>query len=355
MDADAVVVGSGPNGLVAANVLADAGWDVLVLESQPGYGGAVASARDVHPDFVHDTFSSFHPLALASPAMRALRLEEHGLRWAHAPSVVGHTVPRRHVGRAAPRPDAYGGRAGRARTGRRGRLAAAVRGLGPGRRGGRRRAADAVPAAPARCAGGGAAARDGGAAAAARGPRLGTRVRRTRVPRAARADAAGRQRRARRRRPRLAGVRGLRAAARHDRPAARVPGAGRRSRRAGDRPRPPARPPVAGGSSAGPGSTGCWSATAAPTPCVRRPGRSSRPDGRCSRTCRRRRSTAGWCRGRSCRARTRLLMRRFRWDPGTIKVDWALSGPVPWASAPSAAPGTLHLSRVTRGGRGLPA
>ena len=41
--------------------------------------------------------------------------------------------------------------------------------------------------------------------------------------------------------------------------------------------------------------------------------------------------------------RTRLLMRRFRWDPGTIKVDWALSGPVPWASAPSAAPGTLHL------------
>src|SRR6476659_2965356 len=68
---------------------ADAVLDVLVLECQPAHGGAVASARDVHPDFVHDTFSSFHPLAVVSPAMRALRLEEHGLRWAHAPSVVG--------------------------------------------------------------------------------------------------------------------------------------------------------------------------------------------------------------------------------------------------------------------------
>src|ERR1700710_888471 len=87
--ADAVVVGSGPNGLVAANLLADAGWDGRVLEQQPVYGGGVHSARDVHPDYVHDTFSSFHPLAMVSPVMSALHLEEHGLAWSHAPAVVG--------------------------------------------------------------------------------------------------------------------------------------------------------------------------------------------------------------------------------------------------------------------------
>ena len=64
---DAVVVGAGPNGLVAANRLADAGWSVLVLEAQPDVGGAVRSDREVHPDFVHDTFSAFYPLAAASP------------------------------------------------------------------------------------------------------------------------------------------------------------------------------------------------------------------------------------------------------------------------------------------------
>ena len=52
---DAVVVVAGPNGLVAANHLVDAGWSVLVLEAQPDVGGAVRSAQDVHPGFVHDT------------------------------------------------------------------------------------------------------------------------------------------------------------------------------------------------------------------------------------------------------------------------------------------------------------
>jgi phytoene dehydrogenase-like protein len=87
---DAIVIGAGPNGLVAANLLADAGWDVLVLEAQTTPGGAVRSDRDVHPDFVHDTFSAFYPLAVASRAMTGLRLEEHGLAWEHAPSVLGH-------------------------------------------------------------------------------------------------------------------------------------------------------------------------------------------------------------------------------------------------------------------------
>ncbi|HET6626291.1 MAG TPA: NAD(P)/FAD-dependent oxidoreductase [Nocardioidaceae bacterium] len=86
---DAVVIGAGPNGLVAANLLADAGWDVVVLESQADIGGAVHSDSSVHEGYVHDTFSSFYPLAAGSPTIQALRLEQHGLEWTHAPSVVG--------------------------------------------------------------------------------------------------------------------------------------------------------------------------------------------------------------------------------------------------------------------------
>jgi phytoene dehydrogenase-like protein len=90
---DAVVIGAGPNGLVAANHLVDAGWSVLVLEAQDDVGGAVKSDRGVHPDFVHDTFSAFYPLAHASPTIRSFGLEEHGLRWRHAPAVLGHPLP----------------------------------------------------------------------------------------------------------------------------------------------------------------------------------------------------------------------------------------------------------------------
>ncbi|NUR09706.1 MAG: NAD(P)/FAD-dependent oxidoreductase, partial [Nocardioidaceae bacterium] len=84
------MVGAGPNGLVAANHLVDRGWSVLLLEAQPTVGGAVRSAEDVREGFVHDTFSAFYPLAAASPAFTALRLEDHGLRWVHAPAVLGH-------------------------------------------------------------------------------------------------------------------------------------------------------------------------------------------------------------------------------------------------------------------------
>lgn len=91
-DVDAIVVGAGPNGLVAANVLADAGWQVQVIESQDEPGGAVRSDRSVHPDFVNDVFSSFYPLAVASPAIRALDLERFGLRWSRAPVVMAHPL-----------------------------------------------------------------------------------------------------------------------------------------------------------------------------------------------------------------------------------------------------------------------
>ena len=89
-DVDAVVIGAGPNGLVAANVLADAGWRVLVLEAQPEPGGAVRSAELTHPGFVHDLFSAFYPLGVASPVMRSLDLESYGLRWRYAPLVLAH-------------------------------------------------------------------------------------------------------------------------------------------------------------------------------------------------------------------------------------------------------------------------
>ncbi|AOW85465.1 dehydrogenase [Streptomyces olivaceus] len=89
---DAVVIGAGPNGLVAANLLADAGWSVTVLEEQPEPGGAVRHDSEVAPGFVNDLFSSFYPLAAASPVLRGLELEDHGLRWSHAPHVLAHPL-----------------------------------------------------------------------------------------------------------------------------------------------------------------------------------------------------------------------------------------------------------------------
>ena len=90
-EVDAVVIGAGPNGLVAGNRLADAGWDTLLLEAQPDIGGAVRSDRELHPDFVSDTFSAFYPMAAASRVIKGLHLEDHGLRWRHAPAVQGHS------------------------------------------------------------------------------------------------------------------------------------------------------------------------------------------------------------------------------------------------------------------------
>jgi phytoene dehydrogenase-like protein len=84
---DAVVIGAGHNGLVAANVLADAGWSVLVLEAEDEAGGAVRSGELIEPGFVHDRFSAFYPLGAASPVFRALGLD---IPWRHGPLVVTH-------------------------------------------------------------------------------------------------------------------------------------------------------------------------------------------------------------------------------------------------------------------------
>jgi phytoene dehydrogenase-like protein len=84
---DAVVVGAGHNGLVAANVLADAGWSVVVVEAEEDPGGAVRSGELIEPGFVTDRFSAFYPLAAASPVFRALGLE---IPFAHGPLVLAH-------------------------------------------------------------------------------------------------------------------------------------------------------------------------------------------------------------------------------------------------------------------------
>jgi phytoene dehydrogenase-like protein len=93
MTVDAIVIGSGPNGLVAANTLADAGWDVLILEAQPDPGGTVRSGQITIPGFHHDLFSAFYPLGAASPAFARLHLEDHGLRWLRAPLTLAHPTP----------------------------------------------------------------------------------------------------------------------------------------------------------------------------------------------------------------------------------------------------------------------
>jgi phytoene dehydrogenase-like protein len=91
-DPDAIVVGSGPNGLAAAITLARAGLRVLVLEANHTIGGGARSAELTLPGFTHDICSAIHPLALASPFFRQLPLHHYGLDWVHAPLPLGHPL-----------------------------------------------------------------------------------------------------------------------------------------------------------------------------------------------------------------------------------------------------------------------
>ena len=89
---DAIVVGSGPNGLAAAVTLGRAGLSVLVLEAESTIGGGARSAELTLPGFVHDLGSAIHPFAYASPFFRTLPLPRYGLHWVRPPAALAHPL-----------------------------------------------------------------------------------------------------------------------------------------------------------------------------------------------------------------------------------------------------------------------
>lgn len=89
---DVVVVGSGPNGLTAAALAARRGLSTVVFEARDTVGGGLRSAELTEPGFVHDVCSSVHPMAVASPAFRELRLDQHGLEWITPHAAAAHPL-----------------------------------------------------------------------------------------------------------------------------------------------------------------------------------------------------------------------------------------------------------------------
>jgi len=91
-DADAIVVGSGPNGLAAAVTLAAAGLRVQVIEGAAAPGGGCRTEELTLPGFRHDVCSAAHPLALASPFFRRFDPAARGVRFAHPEVVYAHPL-----------------------------------------------------------------------------------------------------------------------------------------------------------------------------------------------------------------------------------------------------------------------
>lgn len=91
-ESDVVVIGSGPNGLSAAIVMAQAGCSVTVLEAAETLGGGARSAELTVPGFVHDICSAVHPFAAGSPFFLSLPLAKHGLEWIHSPAALAHPL-----------------------------------------------------------------------------------------------------------------------------------------------------------------------------------------------------------------------------------------------------------------------
>jgi phytoene dehydrogenase-like protein len=89
---DAVVIGAGPNGLAAAITLARAGWRVSIFEAKATIGGGCRSAELTLPGFTHDICSAIHPLGLGSPFFQTVPLADYGLTWLHPPIPVAHPL-----------------------------------------------------------------------------------------------------------------------------------------------------------------------------------------------------------------------------------------------------------------------
>ncbi|MBK8900664.1 MAG: NAD(P)/FAD-dependent oxidoreductase [Anaerolineaceae bacterium] len=89
---DAIVVGSGPNGLAAGITLARQGWRVLLLEAKPTIGGGMRTAELTLPGFRHDICSAIHPLGMGSPFFRSLDLAEFGLEWIQPELPLAHPL-----------------------------------------------------------------------------------------------------------------------------------------------------------------------------------------------------------------------------------------------------------------------
>jgi phytoene dehydrogenase-like protein len=89
---NANVIGAGPNGLAAAIVLAQAGWNVTVYEAEPQAGGGVRTLPLTLPGFLHDFGSAVHPMAVGSPFISSLPLAKYGLEWIYPPAPLAHPL-----------------------------------------------------------------------------------------------------------------------------------------------------------------------------------------------------------------------------------------------------------------------
>ncbi len=91
-DFDAIIIGSGPNGLAAAIALQQKGLSVLIVEAKATIGGGLRTAELTLTGFKHDICSAIHPLAIASPFFNSLPLEKHGLTFIHAKIAAAHPL-----------------------------------------------------------------------------------------------------------------------------------------------------------------------------------------------------------------------------------------------------------------------